>query len=77
MQLTVKHNSLPSSFYLKNVRSLGNEAVGSGFLADLYRGEWNGVIVGLKRLRINQSNQDEAQKLQLVSVSTVGHLRKS
>jgi len=52
MKITVHHNRLPQSFYLKGVKCSESESRGAGGFADVYYGEWEGQGVALKRLRV-------------------------
>ncbi|KAH8101137.1 kinase-like domain-containing protein [Cristinia sonorae] len=55
LKLTVHHNILPTSFYLKGVKLVETESRGAGSIADLYLGKWEDLDVALKRLRVDNN----------------------
>ena len=59
-KLAVNKCLLPTSFYLEGVRSLGEDAHGTGGFADVFRGRWQGELVALKRLRPEDKSSHKA-----------------
>ena len=71
MKLTVTHNKLPASFYLKGVRPVGSENVGAGSISDLYRGKWENMDVALKRLRVSSDDPSSTRAFERVSRNSI------
>ena len=66
LKLAVRHDRLPSSFYVSGVICMSKEPIDSGAFADIYQGEYRGGIVILKRPRI--PSEENRPKVMTVSI---------
>lgn len=73
MKLSLKHNKLPASLFLRGVKFSGGDSHGSGSFADIYLGELDGAVVALKRLRVFQmveeSKREQLRRVRTLSIS--------
>jgi len=58
LKLSTRSNKLPASLVVNDVTRLDKESIAGGGFADIYRGEYKGKPVALKRLRVYRTNDD-------------------
>lgn len=70
LKLSIRSNKLPASLVVNNVTRLDKESIAGGGFADIFRGEYKGKPVALKRLRVYRPS-DNVRAWQVRSAFTM------